>query len=75
MRFRYTKHDLAGDPRGAHVTLPYQGRTLLGTVTGADRDPVTGAIHLTVHHFNGDPWPLRPTALAVAVLDRTVPDA
>ena len=68
--FAYGKFGLKVDPMGAHVTLTYAGRTLLGEVTGVDRDEVCGVLRLTVKHFNGEPWPIQPSALAVDVLVR-----
>jgi len=64
------KHGLSCDPRHVQVSLNWKGRTLLGDVQGARRDPVTGATLLEVRHFNGEPWPIDPVALAVDVLDR-----
>jgi hypothetical protein len=71
MKIPTTKHGLAADVRGAHVTMRYRGRTLLGTVVDADRDPATNSIRLMIRHFNGEPWPLRPAASAVELLERT----
>ena len=48
---------------GVHVTMPYRGRTLLGTVVRNDGT-------LTVRHFNGSPWPVSPRASDVTVLVR-----
>ena len=59
------------DPRGAHVTLRWRGQELLGEVKGCYRSPVTGALHLQVRYFNGEPWPVEPTHGAVEVLVRT----
>lgn len=70
MKLQYGKFGLSTDPRGAHVTLEHCGRTLLGEVVGARRDEVLGAVLLTVRHFNGEPWPIEPGALAVDVLER-----
>ena len=58
------------DPTGAQVVMRWQGRTLLGDVTGAYRDDVRGMTHLKVRHFNGEPWPVDPHVLAVEVLER-----
>lgn len=69
-KFQVTKFGLKGDPRGAHVTLVYQGRELIGEVVGAAYDAVCGCVRLTVRHFNGESWPVQPTALAVSVLVR-----
>lgn len=67
----YTKHGLAIDPRGFQVTMQWNGRTLLGDVTGVvyEDSPVPG-FRLVVRHFNGDSWPIRPAPTSVVVLDR-----
>ena len=75
MKFTMTKYGLKSDPRGAHVTMQWKGRILLGEVTSAWRDEVTGAIRLSVRHFNGEPWSIEPTALSVDVLERTYGNA
>ena len=74
MRFRYSKFGLAVDPRGAHVTLPWQGRVLIGEVVGAYRSETRGMTHLKVRHFNGEQWPIDPVASAVEVLERIQED-
>lgn len=71
MKFEHSKYGIKHNPKGAHVTLQWQGRTLLGEVKSFDYDEVCGCIRLTVAYFNGDPWPVRPTSRAVDVLDRT----
>lgn len=70
MKFAHTKFGLKHDPRGAHVTMEYQGRTLIGEVTGAHRNDVRGCILLSVRHFNGEPWPMEPGSYSVSVLER-----
>lgn len=70
LKFEHTKHGLKHDPRGAQVTLEWRGRTLLGDVVGCRRDEITGAILLSVRHFDGTPWPIEPTSRAVDVLAR-----
>ncbi len=70
MKFPVGRWGLTADPRGAHVTLPWRGQTLLGEVRAVRRDPVTGCFRLTVVHFNGEPWPVEPTVSAVDVLER-----
>lgn len=67
------KYGLKVDPRGAQIAFDYQGRTLLGDVTGVRYDEVTGCIRLTVRHFNGEPWPIEPPASSVMVLERNSP--
>jgi hypothetical protein len=56
----------AVDLRGAHVTMMYQGRLLLGDVYAHD----ARTDRLLVRHFNGEPWPVHPIASAVDVLER-----
>jgi hypothetical protein len=70
MKFQVTKFGLKHDPRGAQVTMQYQGRTLLGDVIGARYDEIRGVVLLKVKHFCGDMWPFEPTALSVDVLAR-----
>ncbi len=74
MKFQIGRFGLKTDPRGAHVVLRLKDRSLLGEVTGARYDAVTGAYRLTVRYFNGDPWPCEPSARAVEVLERTYSD-
>jgi hypothetical protein len=69
-KFQLTRFGLKSDPRGAHVTMAWQGRTLLGEVTGLYRNETRGMMQLTVKHFDGTPWPLNPHVLAVDVLVR-----
>lgn len=68
--FARSKFGLIHDPRGAHVVMAWQGRELLGEVTGCRYDDVTGCARLTVRHFNGEAWPIDPAASAVRVLIR-----
>lgn len=69
---KFGRFGLAKDPVGAHVILPWTGgRTLLGTVTGYHIDHVRSLTMLTVTHFNGEPWPITPTAGSVRVLERS----
>jgi hypothetical protein len=70
MTFQHTKHGLKYNPIGAHVMLHWQDRDLLGEVKRVHRNAVSGAIILTVQHFNGEPWPVQPTSRAVTVLPR-----
>lgn len=69
-KFQLTKYGLKSDPRGAYVTMEWQGRTLLGEVTGIYRSETRGMMQLTVKYFNGESWPLDPHVLAVDVLIR-----
>jgi len=70
MRFKFNHYGLTVNPVGAQVTLPWQGRTLLGDVVGCYRSETRGVIHLIVRYFNGEPWPIEPAAVAVEVLER-----
>ena len=70
MKFPMNKFGLRVNPVGAQVVLQYRGYTLLGDVIGLCRDDVCGVVRLRVRHFNGDMWPIEPTALAVDVLTR-----
>lgn len=70
MKFALGKYGLKHDPRGAHVTMEYQGRTLLGEVIGIERAENRGMTLLVVRHFNGEDWPIKPHVLAVDVLVR-----
>ena len=69
-KFEFTKFGIKHDPRGAHVTLSYRGRTLLGEVTSVRYDAPLGATLLKVCHFNGEAWPIEPSARLVDVLER-----
>lgn len=69
-KFTFTKHGIKHDPRGAHVTLDYQGKTLIGEVIGVARNEVRGATILNVRHFCGEMWPIQPCARMVDVLER-----
>ena len=70
MKFRFTKYGPAVDPRHAHVTLSWQGRSLLGEVTNAYFSEVRKVWHLKVRHFNGESWPIDPAMSVVGVLER-----
>jgi hypothetical protein len=69
-KFKFNKFGMKADPRGAHVSLSLNGRDLLGEVIGVVYDDVCGCFRLAVRHFNGEMWPIQPTALAVDVLVR-----
>jgi hypothetical protein len=60
---------------GAHARMEYGDRILLGDIRAIEyqEGPPSGYF-LTVHHFNGEPWPIKPNAGAVFVLDRTWKD-
>jgi hypothetical protein len=69
-KFQINKFGMKHDPRGAHITLTLNGRELLGEVVGVFRDDVCGCFRLHVRYFNGEAWPVQPSALAVNVLER-----
>lgn len=53
--------------RWQHVRMNYLDRELLGTVRDVQHDSA-GKTRLIVHHFNGESWPVEPTASAVKVV-------
>lgn len=53
--------------RWLHVKMKHKGRELLGTIKDVRRDQA-GKLHLIVHHFNGEPWPLEPAASKVQIV-------
>ena len=59
-----------GDPRGAYCMMEWEGKTLLGEITGVYRDEVLGCTLFSVRHFNGDRWPLNPHIYSVDILIR-----
>lgn len=63
---------LIDNPIGAHVVYRYEGRELIGEVTGAHVCTEDGERLrvLTVRHFNGEPWPVEPFFMSVDVLER-----
>ncbi len=67
-RFKLGKYGLAENALGKHVALDWQGRRLLGEVTDAQYNATRGYIMLTVKHFNGESWPIQPTASAVEII-------
>ena len=71
MKPEFSKYGPKHDYRGAHVTLQWRGRTLLGTITNVYRHEVLGAILADVRHFCGDPWPITPGLYALEILERT----
>lgn len=71
-RIKLGRWGLAEDIRDAIVTMPWQGRQLLGRVNRfepGNRSETTGAYRLNVDHFCGDPWPLKPACSAVRILE------
>lgn len=71
MKAEFTKFGPKHDYRGAHVTLDWQGRTLLGTIRCLWRDDARGVTLVTVRHFNGDTWPVTPALGALTILEHT----
>ena len=69
-----TKYGPKHDYRGAHVTLTYQGRELLGTVKDIWYCELTGVYRCAISHFCGDPWPIEPRLGALEILERTYED-
>lgn len=67
-KFQFRRGRLAENPVGHKVSLTLNGKTLLGDVMSANYNDVTGYVILQVRHFNGQPWPIKPTALAVDVI-------
>ena len=68
-RGRYGMNEL----RGAHVTMPWNGSTLIGEVTGQRVETAPGGtytVRLDVRYMCGDPWPLSPSPASVNVLKR-----
>ena len=65
--FECRKGRLAEQPIGHHVQMTYQSREWLGEVKAVRYD--NGYYRLTVHHFNGEPWPFEPSLLSVNVID------
>lgn len=72
-KFTFGKFGIQENPIGTQVTLDYNGRTLLGDVKGCYRSEILGCTKLIVHHFNGNPWPINPSAAVVEVLEREWP--
>lgn len=66
---KFNKFGLTENPTGYCVCMPWKGRELLGEVRGFLADPMAGLMLLDVYHFNGEPWPVRPTACSVKVLE------
>ena len=56
---------------GAHATLEYGDRVLLGTIVNVRRDDVLGVVVADMLHFCGDPWPVTPRLQALNILDRS----
>jgi hypothetical protein len=71
MKAEFTKYGPKQDYRGAHVTLEYAGRTLLGVIKNVTRDEVTGCVRAEVRHFCGDEWPILPALRALEILERS----
>lgn len=67
-KFEMSKYGPKEDPRHHHVKLVLGERTLLGTVKGIEYNYTRGCFVLDVFHFNGEPWPIRPTITSVSVI-------
>ena len=70
MKPEFTKYGPRQNYIGAHVSLSYHGRELLGTITALRRDEILGAVVAIVHYFCGDPWPITPALSALNILER-----
>lgn len=55
---------------GLIVTMRCQGRLYLGEVKEMWRDDVTSTFRIRVNHFNGEPWPIEPSASSVQVVSQ-----
>jgi hypothetical protein len=68
---QFTRGRLTTDIRGAHVTMAYKGRTLLGEVRAVFyQEHGCSGYRLRVSFFNGEQWPIEPFCSAVRVLVR-----
>ena len=67
-RLKFNRHGLAENPLRLHCTMKWKGRDLLGEIIGYRYNEVTGYTHLIVRHFNGELWPIQPTALTVEII-------
>jgi hypothetical protein len=67
-KLRFNRFGLAENPANLHCTLHWRGRRLLGEILRADYNSTLGHTLLTVRHMNGELWPIKPSALAVEVL-------
>lgn len=70
MKAEFCKYGPKHDYRGAHVTLHYQGRELIGTIRDVARDESTGTVFCAVQFFCGDWWPIAPVLSALEILER-----
>lgn len=68
-RIAWTKWGMAENPVGFQVSLPFNGRNLLGDVISYRVDE-KGSVRLRVNHFNGEQWELEPIATVVEVIGR-----
>lgn len=67
-KLKFNKWGLTENPRNLLCTLRIKDRTYLGEIRDAEYNHVLGVTQLTVRHFNGELWPLKPSALAVDIL-------
>jgi hypothetical protein len=60
------------DLRSAHVSMPWRGRVLLGTIASqAYHDGPPAGVRLVVRHFNGELWPVEyVTPGALTLIER-----
>jgi len=70
MTAEFGKFGVKHDYRGAHVTLDWQGRTLLGEIKEIYRNEQRGVLLCKVQHFCGDFWPIEPALIALNILER-----
>jgi len=73
MRAVFTRFGPRFDYRGAHVTLTWNGRMLLGEIVGIFREEYPSSVKASVRHFNGEAWPMVPALSALEILDRQTP--
>lgn len=71
MRAEFTKHGPRYDYRTAHVTLTWNGRTIIGQIVSVRRNETLGCVVADVRYFCGDPWPITPRLAALEILERT----
>lgn len=70
MRVEFSRFGPKYDYRGAHVTIEWQGRTLLGEIKAIWRNEQRGIVLCRIQHFCGDWWPVEPALSALNILDR-----
>lgn len=70
MRAQIGKSGPKQDYRGAHCTLRYGERVLLGIIVHVCPDEYL----CQVRHFNGEMWPINPGLGRLNILERTYDD-